>query len=165
MNSSQENQSETRPDLPPARPAAPRPTTQMAIGCLIIPLIVAAIGFGVFTYVRAHAISRLTVPEGEMVLVRAIPDSTAPLLARFGEGRTLRITGRTGDWRWLEVELWANQQGWTLRPLDILVWQLEAPEKIPTTTRLGSSSGDPPGCRDDRNPGDNLYHGQSSRPG
>jgi sulfatase modifying factor 1 len=121
----------TRPDPRPARPAAPRPTTQMTIGCILIPLIVAIIAFGLFGYVRANASSRLTVPAGEMVQVRAWPDPAAPLLARFGEGRELRITGRTEDWRWLEVALWDDQRGWTLRPLDILVWKLEAPTRDP----------------------------------
>jgi formylglycine-generating enzyme required for sulfatase activity len=103
----------------------------MTIGCLVIPLVVVILTFGVFTYVRANASSRLTVPEGEVVLVRAMPASSAPLMARFGEGRQLRITGRTADWRWLEVELWDNQHGWTLRPLDIMIWQLEVAEKAP----------------------------------
>jgi len=131
MNSPLENQSETAANSRPIRPAAPRPTTQMTIGCLVIPLVVVILTFGVFTYVRANASSRLTVPEGEVVLVRAMPDSSATLMARFGEGRQLRITGRTGEWRWLEVELWDNQHGWTLRPLDIMVWQLEVAEKAP----------------------------------
>ncbi len=103
----------------------------MAIGCVVIPLIVLIIAFGLFGYVRANASSRLTVPAGEVVQVRTMPEPAAPLLARFGEGRELRITGRTEDWRWLEVVLWDDQRGWTLRPLDILVWELEAPAKAP----------------------------------
>lgn len=121
----------TQPESRPLRPAAPRPTTQMTIGCVVIPLIVAIIAFGLFGYVRANASSRLTVPAGEVVQVRAWPDPGAPLLARFGEARELRVIGRTADWRWLEVALWEDQRGWTLRPLDILVWQLEAPARKP----------------------------------
>lgn len=121
----------TQPDPRPLRPAALRPTTQLAIGCVVIPLIVAVIVFGLFGYVRANVSSRLTVPAGEVVQVRAWPDPAAPLLARFGEGRELRITGRTEDWRWLEVALWDNQRGWTLRPLDILVWELDALAREP----------------------------------
>ena len=127
MNSS----SAAHTDPQPTRPAAPRPTTQMAIGCFIIPLIMVIIAFGLFTYVRANASARLTVPEGEVVQARAMPDSDSPLLARFGAGQELRIIGRTEDWRWLEVDLWDGQQGWTLRPLDILVWQMEVPAKVP----------------------------------
>jgi formylglycine-generating enzyme required for sulfatase activity len=118
-------------DPQPARPPVSQPTTQMAIGCLIIPLIVAVILVGVYTYIRTNAAFRLTVPDGEVVQVRATPEESAPLLARFGEGRTLKIIGRARDWRWLEVEIWDGQRGWTLRPLDILVWRLRAPETSP----------------------------------
>ena len=86
-------------DPRPTRPAAPRPTTQMAIGCFVIPLIMVIIAFGLFTYVRANASAQLTVPEGKAVQVRAMPSPDSPLLARFGAGRELRITGRTEDWR------------------------------------------------------------------
>ncbi len=110
------------------RPFAPRPTTQMAIGCVVIPLIVAAIIAVLFFYVRSTASAQLLVPANAVVLVHAAPDRSAPLLARFGQGRPLNITGRTADWRWLELELWDGRRGWALRPLDILVWRLDAPE-------------------------------------
>ncbi len=87
---------------------------------------------GAFLYIRSSASNRLTVPKGEVVLARAAPDNSAALLARFGEGGVLNITGRTEDWRWLEVELWDGQRGWTLRPLDILVWQIKADPAPPT---------------------------------
>lgn len=127
MNLSTESPAISRP----IRPPAPQPTTQMMFGCFVIPLLVAAILGGVFMFVRAKASASLTVPANEIVLVHLAPDDTAPLLARFGEGRKLNITGRTPDWRWLEVELWNDQRGWTLRPLDIVVWQLDAPEATP----------------------------------
>jgi formylglycine-generating enzyme required for sulfatase activity len=73
----------------------------------------------------------LTVPARQVLLVRAAPDEAAPLLARFGAGRLLKITGRSQDWRWLEVELWDDRRGWALRPLDILVWQIKAQETTP----------------------------------
>ena len=131
MSNSPETLPEAQSQSEPARPAAPRPTTQLTIGCVVIPLIIVIILGGVFIYLRANASARLTVPEGQVVLVRAEPKPTALLLARFGQGRELRITGRTKDWRWLEVQLGDNQRGWTLRPLDILVWQLVALEKTP----------------------------------
>jgi len=119
--------------VPPAsaRTPAPRPTTQMVIGCVVIPIILAAAGLGIFFYVRANASTRLTVPQNRVILVRAAPDESAPLLARFGQGKSLPITGRSADWRWLELELWQGQRGWTLRPLDTLVWQLDAPLATP----------------------------------
>ncbi len=116
----------------PNRPPAPRPTTQMTIGCFVIPLLAAAIIGGVYVYIRSNASTQLAVPAREVLLVRAAPDESAPLLARFGEGRSLNIIGRTPDWRWLEVALWDGRRGWTLRPLDIFVWQLDAPESAPT---------------------------------
>ncbi|MCK6628547.1 MAG: formylglycine-generating enzyme family protein [Anaerolineae bacterium] len=128
MNLPAETQTVSRPTRLPA----PRPTTQMMIGCFAIPLLVAVSLGVVFMMVRANASASLTVPTKQILLVRLAPDETAPLLARFGEGRSLKITGRTSDWRWLEVELWDDQRGWTLRPLDILVWQLRAPETTPT---------------------------------
>lgn len=115
----------------PHRSPAPRPTTQMTIGCLVIPLIVAAIILGTFFYLRATASSQLIVPAKDVLLVRAAPQKSAPLLARFGPERSLNIVGRTADWRWLQVEMWDNQRGWTPRPLDILVWRLDAPETTP----------------------------------
>ncbi len=112
-------------DRPPADP----PTTQIIIGGLIIPLIVAALLVGAYLTVRANASTQLAVSH--YILVYAAPDETSPLLARFGPGTTLKITGRTADWRWLEVTLWDNQRGWTPRPLNILPWQLNAPETTP----------------------------------
>lgn len=103
----------------------------MVIGCGVIPFIVAVVVLGAFFYVRANASAQLTVPRGEVLLVRAEPDESAPLLARFGGGESIRITGRTEDWRWLQVALWDNRHGWALRPLDILVWQIQA---APATT-------------------------------
>lgn len=120
----------------PIRPPVPQPNTQIMIGCFVIPLIIAGILGGVFLAVQANASSSLTVPAKQILLVRIAPDGTAPLVARFGEGRRLNITGRTSDWRWLEVELWNDRHGWALRPLDILVWQLDAPETTPTPTEV-----------------------------
>jgi formylglycine-generating enzyme required for sulfatase activity len=97
---------------------------QLIIGCFVIPGLITLILAGSFFYFRSHASSALTAPE--LILVRAAPADSAPLLARFGQGQTLTITGRTEDWRWLEVELWAGRRGWALRPLGILVWQIEA---------------------------------------
>lgn len=105
---------------------APRPTTQITVGCLLIPLVVVTIIGLIFFMMQAQATTTLTVPEGDVLLVYAEPDSTALLLARYGAGRRLNILGRSEDWRWLKVALWDGQFGWALRPLDILVWQLEA---------------------------------------
>lgn len=116
----------------PPRPPAPRPKTQITIGCVAIPILVAVILVGAYVLVRLNATNQLVIPGSEVALVRAAPDESAPLMARVGQGRTLTITGRSDDWRWLEVELWDNQRGWTLRPLDILVWQLDAPVATPT---------------------------------
>lgn len=115
------------PQVP--RPPASRPVTQMVIGCGVIPLIIAGVILGAFFYIRSGASARLTVPDSEVLLVRAAPDETAPLLARFGQGQSIPITGRSADWRWLRVALWDGRQGWALRPLDILVWQLQADRK------------------------------------
>lgn len=115
----------------PARPPAPRPTTQMTVGCGVIPAAVLIIVLGAFFYVRSTASNHLTVPAHTVALVRTGPDETAPLLARFGAGQTLSVTGRSSDWRWLEVALWDGRRGWTLRPLDILVWRIEAGERSP----------------------------------
>lgn len=103
----------------------------MTIGCLVIPLLMAVGILAVALSVRANASDRLVVPARKMVLVRAAPDEAAPLLARFGAGRALKLTGRSGDWRWLQVELWDGRQGWALRPLDVLVWRIEAAEIAP----------------------------------
>jgi formylglycine-generating enzyme required for sulfatase activity len=103
----------------------------MTIGCGLIPAIVLIILLGAFFYVRSTASNQLTVPDQDVVLVRTVPDEAAPLLARFGHGQVLTVTGRSHDWRWLEVALWGGRRGWTLRPLDILVWQIEAQESVP----------------------------------
>ena len=108
------------------RQTAPRPTTQMAIGCIFIPLVVVILTAGAFIYLRAGASSHLTIPDKEVLLVRTSPAGSAPLLARFGAGQAVELVGRSDDWRWLEVELWEGQRGWALRPLDILVWHLDA---------------------------------------
>lgn len=128
MNLSQE----TQPQAPITRPPAPRPSTQMTIGCFVIPLLVAAILIAAFFYLRSKASSHLVLPDNEVLRVYAAPDSSTPLLARFGQGDSVKISGRSQDWRWLEVELWAGQRGWALRPLDILVWQINAPETSPS---------------------------------
>jgi formylglycine-generating enzyme required for sulfatase activity len=114
----------------------------MGVGCVAIPLLVALIVVAAFFYVRINASTRLTVPDhaSRVALVRTLPDDAAPLLARFGAGRNLTLTGRSEDWRWLEVELWDGQRGWMRRPLDILVWQLEA---APTTPQA-PAKGPPP---------------------
>jgi formylglycine-generating enzyme required for sulfatase activity len=103
----------------------------MMLGCFVIPLLVVALLGAAFFYIRSRASSQLTVPVRQVLLVRAAPDEAAPLLARFGEGRVVKITGRSRDWRWLEVALWDDRHGWALRPLDILVWQLNAHETTP----------------------------------
>lgn len=127
MNISAESQTALRPGRAPAE----RPNTQIMIGCFFIPLLV-LVGLGAaFFYVRSRASSQLIVPTKQVLLVHTAPDETTPLLARFGEGRVLKITGRSQDWRWLEVELWDDQRGWTLRPLDILVWRINAFEATP----------------------------------
>jgi formylglycine-generating enzyme required for sulfatase activity len=103
----------------------------MTIGCGVIPVVVLMIALGTFFYIRSTASDHLTVPAQDVVLVRTAPDEAAPLLARFGEDQILTVTGRSRDWRWLEVALWDGRRGWALRPLDILVWQIEAQEKAP----------------------------------
>lgn len=103
----------------------------MFIGCLVIPmLVVIAIGF-VLLRTWDNAAAEVTVPPADVLLVRSAPSETAPLLARFGAGHTLRVVGHSEDWRWLKVELWNGQPGWALRPLDILVWQIRAPSSTP----------------------------------
>lgn len=115
----------------PVQATAPRPTTQMAIGCLLIPLLVTlAIGGAAF-YMWQNASADLSVPNGDVLLVHAQPDEAAPLLARFGAGHTFHVMGRSDDWRWLEVALWDGQRGWALRPLDIFVWQIRAEPSTP----------------------------------
>ena len=120
------------PELPqPRRAFAPRPTTQIAIGCVFIPLMVLMVILGAFLYLRSRASARLMVPADQLLLVYALPEDTAPLLARFGAGRQLDISGRSEDWRWLEVRLWDGRRGWARRPLEILVWQIEATPTAP----------------------------------
>lgn len=113
------------------RPPIERPTTQMILGCLIIPTILVILALGAFAYVRATASTEITIPAQENILVHSAPDSSAPILARFGGGQKFTIAGRTSDWRWLEVNYGANQRGWVLRPLHILIWKLDAPETTP----------------------------------
>ena len=113
-------------ERPVDRSAALRPTTQMTIGCLVIPLIVVGLIIAGFVLVRVNASPEIVVPTQDVLLVRAAPEEEAPLLARFGGGRQVTVTGRSRDWRWLEVQLWDGRRGWALRPLDILVWQIEA---------------------------------------
>lgn len=121
-------------DSPPSpkRPYAPQPKAQMAIGCIFIPvMLILVIMVGLF-YLRSNASTSFIVPDGDVALIRTQPDESAPLIARFGPKRTLEITGRTEEWRWLQVRLWDGRTGWTLRPLDILVWRLDAPITRPT---------------------------------
>jgi formylglycine-generating enzyme required for sulfatase activity len=107
----------------------------MTIGCLLMPLLLIAVVVGGLLYVRSYTTHHFIVPKGEVVQVRAWPADTASLVARFGTGRRLDITGRTGDWRWLEVRLWDEQRGWVRRPLSILIWQLDAePKRIDMPT-------------------------------
>jgi formylglycine-generating enzyme required for sulfatase activity len=108
----------------------------MFLGCVIIPLLLAVGLVGVYSALRAAASGHLTVPDKNMVHVRALPNANAALLARFGAGSRLKIIGRTANWRWLQVELWDGQRGWILRPLDILVWQLAAPVVQPQPPAL-----------------------------
>ncbi|MEM7345197.1 MAG: SUMF1/EgtB/PvdO family nonheme iron enzyme [Chloroflexota bacterium] len=122
------------------RPYAPRPITQMRYGCIIIPMLVGGLVLGALLYVRLTASDQLIVLEQEVLLVRALPDDEASLIARFGEGYTVEITGRTDDWRWLEIEVWDGQRGWIKRPLSKLVWQLDA--KV--TPAIASVQADPP---------------------
>lgn len=118
---------------PPPRPA-PRPTTQMTIGCLVIPVLLLLAISVVMVYTWYTAATSLTVPDGDVLLVRTQPVATAPLVARFGAGQVLPITGRSADWRWLAVKIGEGQQGWARRPLDILVWQLRAEPQLPAAS-------------------------------
>ena len=125
------------------RVPAPRPTTQMFIGCLFIPLLL-AIGVGAIvlrTWWTASA--ELTVPNADVLLVHSQPAADAPLLARFGAGHPFHVTGRSADWRWLEVELWDGQRGWALRPLDIFVWQISAAQVTPQPNTLSPAQTEP----------------------
>ncbi len=121
----------SQPISSPQRPFAPPPNLQMALGCLVIPVLLVAILIGTFVYVRSRATNQLIVPDQEIVSVRTQPDDLAPLVARFGAGRAITLMGRTDDWRWLEVEYWEGRRGWTRRPLSILVWWLNAPPTKP----------------------------------
>ncbi len=113
-----------QPETPPA--PIDNPTSQIVYGCLVIPVLL-TIGLGIaFFRLKGNASSELRVPDGELLLVRTAPDDTALLLARFGEERTISVTGRSEDWRWLEVELWNGRYGWAKRPLDIWIWQIDA---------------------------------------
>ncbi len=116
----------------PERSVAVRPVAQMILGGIVIPLLV-LLGLGVVVFkVLRSASSDLHVPKNEVLLVHTTPDESAPLLARFGTGHTVHVTGRSADWRWLEVETWDGERGWALRPLGILVWQIIAVETTPT---------------------------------
>ncbi len=133
----------SQPMPTPQRPFAPQPKMQMTLGCLVIPMLLATVLIGGFFYVRAKASNRLIVPDREIVRVRTQPDNLAPLLARFGAGRTVVVTGRTDDWRWLEVELWNGRRGWARRPLSILVWGLEAEPTMPQPLTVEPPAVDP----------------------
>lgn len=116
----------------PQPPYVPRPTGQLVTGCVIIPVIVLGLVVAAWLYIRASASPHLRLPQGHVALVRAWPVDTAPLLARFGAGRTLEVTGRTPDWRWLEVALWDGRRGWTWRPLALLPWRIVASPTTPS---------------------------------
>lgn len=115
-----------------ARPTAPRPIAQLVIGGVVIPLLV-LIGLGIVVFrILWSASPDHTVPKSDVLLVRSLPDVNAPLIARFGSGHPFHVSGRTDDWRWLQVETWDGQQGWALRPLGILVWQFVAKSVTPS---------------------------------
>lgn len=122
---------EDQPTSTPPREAAPQPTTQMFIGCLVIPVLLVLVLGGVLFRTWQNAATNLTVPDANVLLVYSAPDEAAPLIARFGAGHVFEVLGRSDDWRWLEVETWDGQSGWTLRPLDILVWQIQADPSVP----------------------------------
>lgn len=122
------------------RPIAIRPTSQLIIGGVVIPLLV-LLGIGiVVARVLSSASAELIVPQDEVLLIRGVPDNTAPVIARFGAGHLVQVTGRTTDWRWLEVALWDGKRGWALRPLDIMVWQIVAqPTAAPSFDSIAHS--------------------------
>lgn len=112
--------------------AAARPIAQIIIGGFVIPILV-LLGLGILVFrIVSSASADLLVPKNELLLVHTAPDESAPLLARFGTGYSFHVTGRSADWRWLEVETWEGERGWALRPLGILVWQIIAEETFPT---------------------------------
>ena len=111
---------------PPPRPFLPRPKAQMAVGCLGMPALLIAVAVAGLLYLRSHTTPHFTTPTGEVAQVRTRPDAASALMARFGPGRRLDVTGRTEDWRWLEVQLWDGRRGWVRRPLSIPPWQLDA---------------------------------------
>lgn len=104
----------------------------MAIGCLVIPLFAALAGFGVWVYLRSLASPSIVVPGHKVMFVRTLPEDTAPLLARLGAGRAVRVLGRSEDWDWLQVALWDGQHGWARRPLEIAIWYIAAQPVPPT---------------------------------
>jgi formylglycine-generating enzyme required for sulfatase activity len=122
---------EVRTEPVAARDIAPRPITQMTLGCLLIPTLLAMAVLGFVIYLQSNTATQITIPAKQFSYVYAAPNSSAPVLARFGPGQTFAIAGHTGDWRWLQVDFGADQPGWVLRPLDTLVWQLDAPEVTP----------------------------------
>ncbi|MCB9100677.1 MAG: SUMF1/EgtB/PvdO family nonheme iron enzyme [Anaerolineales bacterium] len=107
----------------------------MAIGCIFIPVMLAVVIMVGLFYLRSNASTSFIVPDGDVALVRTQPDESTPLIARFGPKRALEITGRTEEWRWLQVRLWDGRTGWTLRPLDILIWRLDAPITQPAEAK------------------------------
>lgn len=134
---------ETQSASAPPRQAAPQPRTQMFIGCLIIPVLVIIALVGVLFRTWQNATPSLTVPEANVLRVHSAPDETAPLIARFGAGHDFEVVGRSDDWSWLEVETWGGQSGWTLRPLDIMVWQIQTEPTTPQENGAVSLRPDP----------------------
>ncbi|MGE3540405.1 MAG: SUMF1/EgtB/PvdO family nonheme iron enzyme [Candidatus Tectimicrobiota bacterium] len=121
----------TSPSPAPQPSYAPRPTGQIAIGCVVIPLLLLGLSVGAYLYLRTQRSTQVRVPPGHLALVRALPGETAPVLARFGAGTVLEILGRSADWRWLEVVLWGGRRGWMRRPLEVLPWTLQASPSTP----------------------------------
>ncbi len=133
---------ESQPANLQSRATARRPTTQMFIGCLVIPVLITIVLSVVLFRTWRNSSTELIVPSSDLLLVRSAPDESAALVARLGAGDTFNVTGRTNDWHWLEIELWEGR-GWALRPLDILVWQIQAEPKTPPAKVVASAQPQP----------------------
>ncbi len=115
-----------------AQETAPRPIRQMIIGGVVLPILIVLVLGGYVASIFLSATSEISVPNGRALVVHSRPDSAAPVVARYGAKQTLAVSGRTADWRWLEVQLWDDQRGWALRPLDIFVWRIKADVVTPS---------------------------------